>query len=49
MNPEQIMTRPNHFNYKTVAFFYYVAGILIFYISLNLALYMIHKVNYKTI
>lgn len=43
MKYNDIATRPNAFYYKTVAFFYYVAGILIFYISLNLALYMVHR------
>ncbi len=45
MNPELIVTRPNYFYYKTLAFFNYVAGILMFYIALNLALFLVHKMT----
>lgn len=44
MKYNDIATRPNAFYYKTVSFFYYVAGTLMFYISLNLALFLIHKI-----
>ncbi len=45
MNPELIVTRPNYFYYKTLAFVSYVAGILMFYIALNLGLFLVHKIT----